>query len=356
MSTPAPPPGKANSSSDVATKYFDEAYRMCVHYLETLHAEDEHMKIVLKRFRECNDYNVPGGKKTRGLTAVRSMASFKEVPPNDIEYRIAGVVGWCLEWLQASFLVHDDIMDNSVTRRGKTCWYKQEDVGLVAVNDGLYLQSAVYTILRQFCRGQTWFRDVIDLFLEIQSNTIHGQALDLESSCPKEPMEVRLSLGRYKTIAKYKTSYYSFVLPVRCGLYMAGISSDEIHDLATKILLEMGHIFQVQDDFLDCFGDPTVTGKVGTDIEDNKCTWLVAKVLQIDNENILQILKENYGKSGQENVARVKQLYNDLSMVSVYKTYEEEAFDELERIIKQQNILKKEPFLNLLKLIYKRER
>lgn len=60
----------------------------------------------------------------------------------------------------------------------------------------------------------------------------------------------------------------------------------------------MGHFFQVQDDFLDCFGNPDVTGKIGTDIQDNKCTWLAALCMQRATESQKQIMRDCYGKNG----------------------------------------------------------
>lgn len=66
--------------------------------------------------------------------------------------------------------------------------------------------------------------------------------------------------------------------------------------MAKDILLEMGHFFQVQDDYLDCFGDPSVTGKVGTDIEDNKCSWLVNQALLRGSDKQKTLLETNYAR------------------------------------------------------------
>ena len=61
---------------------------------------------------------------------------------------------------------------------------------------------------------------------------------------------------------------------------MAGIVEGKEHASAKKILLEMGELFQIQDDYLDLFGDSIVTGRIVLDIQDNKCSWLVVQCLQ----------------------------------------------------------------------------
>lgn len=69
--------------------------------------------------------------------------------------------------------------------------------------------------------------------------------------------------------------------------------------LQTKIIsLEIGRMFQVQDDYLDCFGNPQTTGKIGTDIEENKCTWFAVNCLQRANYEQKQELVKCYGKHG----------------------------------------------------------
>ncbi|KAG4974919.1 hypothetical protein JHK82_031811 [Glycine max] len=66
--------------------------------------------------------------------------------------------------------------------------------------------------------------------------------------------------------------------------------------------------------YLDCFGDPQTIGKIGTDIEDFKCSWLIAKALELSNEQQKKVVQENYGKPDPENVAKVKALYNELNL------------------------------------------
>lgn len=68
-------------------------------------------------------------------------------------------------------------------------------------------------------------------------------------------------------------------------------------------------IFQVQDDFLDCFGDSSVTGKVGTDIGEGKCTWLSVVALQRASPSQRLLMEEHYGRPEQESVDKVKALY-----------------------------------------------
>lgn len=165
------------------------------------------------------------------------------------------------------------------------------------------------------------------------------------------------TLQRYDSIITYKTAFYSFVLPVRLAMYMAGYQDKAFHDSAEKILLKMGHFFQIQDDYLDCFGNSDVIGKIGTDIEDGKCTWLIVTALQRCNEQQKKLLLENYGVHNTEAVARVKQIYNELKLEELYHQYESLFYEEICQLIKESTESSKLPetiFLDFLSKIYKR--
>lgn len=63
-------------------------------------------------------------------------------------------------------------------------------------------------------------------------------------------------------IVRYKTAYYTFYLPCAIGMIYAGVKDPASYRLARDICCRIGEFFQIQDDFLDCFGDPKVIGKV----------------------------------------------------------------------------------------------
>ncbi|KAM7504329.1 hypothetical protein LguiB_003233 [Lonicera macranthoides] len=303
------------------------------------------------------DYNVPGGKLNRGLSVIDSYKLLKEGKEiTDDEVFLACALGWCIEWLQAYFLVLDDIMDNSQTRRGQPCWYKLPKVGMIAVNDGVLLRNHIPRILKKHFRSKPYYVDLIDLFNEVEFQTASGQMIDLITTLVGEKDLSKYSLSIHRRIVQYKTAYYSFYLPVACALLMIGENLDN-HVNVKDILIEMGTYFQVQDDYLDCFGAPEVIGKIGTDIEDFKCSWLVVKALELSNEDQKKFLYENYGKEDPTSVAKVKELYKTLKLEDVFAEYESKSYKKLINFIEAhpskavQEVLK-----SFLGKIYKRQK
>ncbi|XP_007556132.1 farnesyl pyrophosphate synthase-like isoform X1 [Poecilia latipinna] len=337
---------------------FDAKFEELVTELTERDFQDPGLVDALNRLREILDYNVPGGKKNRGLSVIGSLREL--LPPSQLSQdavQKALLVGWCIEMLQAFFLMADDIMDASVTRRGQPCWYKRTGIGLDAINDSFLVEASIYRLLRRQCRGQPYYVHLLELFNETTFQTELGQTLDLITAPPGHIDLNRFTMERYKAIVKYKTAFYSFYLPVASAMYMAGIDSEEEHSNAKHILLEMGEFFQIQDDYLDCYGDPAVTGKIGTDIQDNKCSWLVVKALEVMTPEQRSVLEACYGRKDEASVSKVKELYNALQMPKLYHTYEEESYQRLQKLIARhaQN-LPHSIFLNFAKKIYKRNK
>nr|AXQ71069.1 farnesyl pyrophosphate synthase [Fritillaria cirrhosa] len=303
------------------------------------------------------DYNVPGGKLNRGISVIDSYKSLKEVNElsND-DIFLASALGWCIEWLQAYFLVLDDIMDNSHTRRGQPCWFRQPKVGLIAANDGILLRNHIPRILKRHFREKSYYVDLLDLFNEVEFQTASGQMLDLITTHEGEKDLSKYKMPVYRRIVQYKTAYYSFYLPVACALLMSGENLANFV-AAKEILIEMGTYFQVQDDYLDCFGDPEVIGKIGTDIEDFKCSWLIVQALERANEGQMKVLYESYGKSDPTSVAKVKAVYGDLNLQAVFAEYEGASYVQLISSIEAQpSKAVQEVLKSFLHKIYKRQK
>ncbi|XP_063138973.1 farnesyl pyrophosphate synthase-like [Rattus norvegicus] len=286
---------------------------------------------------------------------VQAFQELVELRKQDAErLQWALTVGCCVELLHAFFLVSDDIMDSSHTRRAQICWYQKPGIGLDAINDALLLEASIYRLLKFYCREQPYYLNLLELFLQSSYQTEIGQTLDLITA-----PQGHVDLGRYtekrcKSIVKYKRALYAFYLPTGLSCTWQGLMKES--DNALEILLEMGEFFQVWDDYLDLFADPNVTGKVGTDIQDDKCSWLVVQCLLRATPQQRQIL-ENYGQKDPEKVARVKALYEELDLQSVFFKYEEDSYNRLKSLIEQCSApLPPSIFLELANKIYKRRK
>jgi len=366
----------------------------------------EHMPAeAVEWYKASLDYNVPGGKLNRGMSVCDTAEILKGAPLSEDEYKRAAVLGWCIELLQGFFLVSDDMMDASITRRGQPCWYRQPNVGMLAINDSFMLEAPIYWLLRKYFRRDACYADLVDLFHATTFQTEMGQLVDLITA-PEDQVDLgKFSLDRHRLIVIYKTAYYSFYLPVACAMMLAGIpypdtvfggaapgreprfdfarggfggvdapGAADPYTVALSILIPLGEYFQVQDDYLDWSAPPEVLGKIGTDIVDNKCSWVVNTALLLlapaatapttpfaarplpespadpragalgvfppaRKAALRKVLDENYavkqqnGAGVNEAEARVKALYRELDIPRWYKAYEDGVVGEIRRRI-----------------------
>ncbi|XP_025997629.2 farnesyl pyrophosphate synthase-like [Solenopsis invicta] len=200
---------------------------------------------VSKWLTKVLEYNVPGGKKIRALTLIYS---YKLLAPNEQQtkekLRLVRILGWCIELLQAGGLMLDDIEDRSLMQRGKQCWYQRNDVGLMAINDGLTLENSVYYLIQKHFKKEDCYVYLIERVHTVNENilsihrgvpqhcffllteqlyimkifpqniwkTILSQSLDmLSTNSGKKPNLALFIMDRYKSIVEYKTSYYTFI-------------------------------------------------------------------------------------------------------------------------------------------------
>jgi len=311
------------------------------------------------RVRRMLNYNVRGGKMNRGLMVVESGVHILEAQKlpvsNDTIVRLA-ILGWCIEWLQGWLLISDDFVDDSKTRRGQKCWYLNDDVRKIAVNDALLLEMLVYKVLKRHFFHLPYYSQLVDLMLETTLQTECGQMLD--TLCMNLNLK-DFTEQRWTLIVKYKTAFYSFYAPVAMGMVVAGITDVQEYNSCRNILMIMGIYFQAQDDYLDCFATPEQLGKIGTDIQDKKCGWLFAQAYHsLANKDQIALFDKLYGKCKAQSreEKQIKELYTRLKLPDIYNKYEEESYS---KIMNLKDSLKQVPWAvmeSFLAKIYRRHK
>ena len=312
-----------------------------------------------RKISQSLQYNTIGGKYNRGLYVPESAYQLLGRPLNTDEYTATATLGWFNEMLQAFFLVSDDIMDSSHTRRGQPCWFRQPKVGMIAINDAFMLESSIYVLLKKHFKSHPRYIDMVELFHDSAFKTELGQTCDLLTA-PEDVVDLsKFSLDKHRFIVIYKTAYYSFYLPIALALLYLDMATPENLKQSHDILIPIGEYFQVQDDYLDCYGTPEQIGKIGTDIMDNKCSWLINQALARANEQQRKVLDECYGRKDGEMEVEVKAIFNELQLDKVYEEYQERTVETIKGMIKnidEKGGLKRSLFEAVLARIYKRNK
>ena len=138
---------------------------------------------------------------------------------------------------------------------------------------------------------------------------------------------------------------------------MVDIKNPQEHKYAEDILISIARLMQFHDDFMDCWGDTSISGKIGTDIQEGKCTWLIVNALQISNSSQIEVLKSNYGKDDTLCVNKIKRIFEELGFKRIYKIEKNKKYKEICEMIdgiKNKSILNPKIFYTLLNQLSKK--
>ncbi|CAL1287557.1 unnamed protein product [Larinioides sclopetarius] len=116
------------------------------------------------------------------------------------------------------------------------------------------------------------------------------------------------------------------------------------------------HVIIKYDDRLDCFGKFELTGKVGNDIREGKCTWFSVKFLEEASESMKKEFLENYGVDDEDAITKVLELYRKANLLERFEEFDEKLCAEISTLIESMNDIKGALFYDLFAQIRRREK
>ncbi len=220
-----------------------------------------------------------GGKRMRPLLTLMAAEVF------NVDYEKALPAALAVEMFHNFSLVHDDIMDDAPLRRGHETVHEKWNTN-TAILSGDAMLILAYQYFEQY--EPAVFRDLAKLFSKTAIEVCEGQQLDVDFETRED-----VTIPEYLKMIEYKTAVL-----VGAAMKMGAIiaeTSKENCQLIYDFGLNLGLAFQLQDDYLDAFGDPETFGKqVGGDIIENKKTYLYLKAMEFSNEEEAQQLLHLY--------------------------------------------------------------
>lgn len=243
------------------------------------------------------------------------------------------ILGWLVEIQNAGYLIWDDIMDGSETRRGNPCWYRRKDIGLMSINDGCLLTSTVFIVLKSHFKDHVAYNDLVEAFRETALQIELGQSYDLLTASSHYGGIAQFTREKYEFIIERKTAYYTSYTPMSIPLIYLQLDTPKNLKEVYKVALSLGQYYQVRNDYLDVYGDPAITGKAGTDIQENKLTWPILEALDRCNEKQRTILERFYGSQDDQEVAKVLAVFDELNVKDLFDRWKNEKIATTRRMI-----------------------
>ena len=283
-----------------------------------------------------------GGKRVRPVLCLMGNELFDEINPD------AWHVASAIELFHNFTLIHDDIMDKAPLRRGKETVHAKfgENTALLA---GDVMLVKAYDYLNKI--NSSYIHSVINLFNKTAEQVCEGQQLDMDFEKTDE-----ISLDDYLHMIELKTSAL-LAASLKLGSILGG-ASQRNQNLLYEFGKKLGIAFQIQDDYLDAFGDPKKFGKqTGGDIGSNKKTFLLVQTLAVANKSQKEELKKLMGANVEHKTERVLQLFQDCKIhewaLQLKNKYLDEAFVHLEDVAVLSK--RKEPLHETAKFLIQRE-
>jgi geranylgeranyl diphosphate synthase type II len=263
-----------------------------------------------------------GGKRLRPALTLLSSELFGG------NYQDALPAAMAVEYFHNFSLIHDDIMDAAPLRRGKTTVHKKWDLNTGVLSGDAMLIEA-YRFLEAY--PPEVFKALSVLFSKTAMEVCEGQQYDMDFETRDD-----VTVSEYLRMIEYKTAVLVGTA-VQMGAITAGASpadQQKIYDFG----INLGLAFQLQDDYLDAFGDPEKFGKQqGGDIIENKKTYLYLRALDQGEASMGRELKDLFSIQPQQavkKIERVKEIYLQSGASAETKkaiaAYTEKAFTRLD--------------------------
>ena len=283
-----------------------------------------------------------GGKRVRPVCVLMGNELFADI--NKDAWQVAAAI----ELFHNFSLIHDDIMDKAPLRRGmQTVHAKYGDATALLAGDVMFAQA--YDYLTRI--DLSYVQKIIKLFNQTSKEVCEGQQIDMDF----EEMQ-NVGMEQYIQMITLKTSVL-LAASLQLGAILGGAgegNQQHIYSFGKNL----GIAFQIQDDYLDAFGDPEKFGKqIGGDILSNKKTFLLLHVIEVATANQKKEIDTLISTNPTDKVEKMLTIYKDCKVDEWAKEFKEKYYKTALKNLEDLAVLaiRKKPLYELATYLMERE-